>query len=288
MTYRLIGALIVLVMYPVLALSGVPEEDVEDVGDVGDESVSDVDEKEALRLGLKHRLEVSLSYDYLSPYDPYGSWYTAFVSWYGEVLKNTTAFAQVGGFSREEGGAVLGVVGMYRDWVRFLYTYTALFAGSNSTYLPIFAVDHSFNFKLIEQLVLCVPGITYAEYYTDHTDLTLYAGPSVYLGKWVLEYRIFRNESDPGDVVSYSHLASVGYGAEGWFFTTLTLTTGQQAYMATYTTPREEVRQDAFDVVLGHRHWLSVNMGLLGTIGYTWIEDGYDKYGITLGAFWEF
>jgi YaiO family outer membrane protein len=111
-----------------------------------------------------------------------------------------------------------------------------------STYLPKFRGNHDFNSKVgpNKNLVLTA-GITYTDYHDEHRDLILSRGPTLYLDKWVLRYRLFRNESDPGSVRSYSHLISVGYGQEGCQWTYFDISFGNQAYMATSLATPEAV-----------------------------------------------
>lgn len=249
--------------------------------------VSAEEELGANRESLKYLLEAEFYYDHLNPYDDYGSWSTGFVSFYAKVMPSMTAFARVGGFSRKDGNGLLGVIGAYKDWVRFFSTYSAIAVGSNSTYLPLVGFFHEFNWS-IGPVLLTLPGIEYLDYYDDHTDFVLYAGPALYLGKWIIGYKFFRNESDPGDIVSYSHLVSAGYYSDGWFWTSVTLVLGQQAYLATYLAAPEEIRENAYELTLSHRQWLGTRWGLMGSLSYAELGDAYDKYGISLGAFVEF
>lgn len=244
-------------------------------------------ELEADKNMLKYLLEVEASYDYLIPYDSYGSWTGGLVSFYAKLMPTMTAFAQVGGFLREkEGNGLLGSIGAYKDWVKFFSTYSAVAVGSRSSYLPLFGIYHEFNWS-IGPVLLTLPGIQYIDYHDKHTELALYGGFALYFGKWIIEYKFFRNENDPGDVVSYSHLANAGYYSEGWFITSIMLVLGQQAYLVTHLATPEEIRENAYEITLRHKHWLGTRWGLLGSLSYAELGDEYDKYGASLGAFIE-
>ena len=114
------------------------------------------------------RLELEGNYEYLSPHNTYGSWKSGFLRLYHKPVQGFTYFLEGGVFSRKhEGDAVLGVLGAYKDWSPWLYTYTSFSAGSNSTYLPKYRLDHEFNFKVGEKRNI-VPsiGFTSAKYHS--------------------------------------------------------------------------------------------------------------------------
>ena len=239
--------------------------------------------------GKKHRLDASFSYEYLSPNEVYGSWKTLSLGFYNKFSNDFTGFAQMGAFSRKEGDAFLSSFGAYKDWTDRLYTYSALTFGTNSEYLPNLRVDHDFNFKFgKEKNIVWLVGASYIKYFDVHKDLILSTGLNYYHGSWILGYRIFRNESDPNSVVSYSHLVSAGYGKEKWQWTYLDISLGKQAYLASYLINPTEVRQDSFFVSLKHRRWLGADYGILGDINFFKLKDGYEKYGLSMGFFKEF
>jgi YaiO family outer membrane protein len=235
------------------------------------------------------RIEVSYSFENLQPHSIYGNWNTGNFAFYDKRSPDFTYFLQSSVHSRDDGNGVTGTVGAYKDWTDYLYTYSAITAGSHSTYLPKFRWDHDFNFKVgpNKNLVLTA-GITYIDYFDVHRDLILSGGPTLYLDKWVLQYRLFHNESNPGSVESYSHLISAGYGKEGWQWTYLNISFGKQAYMATSLATPEAVNQNSLNVTLKHRHWLAKDYGIFGDVSYFKLQDGYKKYGISSGFFYEF
>lgn len=236
-----------------------------------------------------HRIEGSFSYEYLNPHETYGDWNTANIAFYSKQSPTFTYFIEGSIFNRYEGNGILGVVGAYKDWTSFLYTYSAVSAGSNTDYLPQFRADHDFNFKIGKNKnYVLTAGVTYIGYFNGHSDFIVSGGPIVYLSEWILAYRLFHNESDPGSIISYSHLISIGYGKEGRQWTYLNISFGKQAYLATYLDTPEAVNNDSLNIALQHRHWLGKHYGIFGEASYFKLEEGYEKYGITCGAFYEF
>lgn len=235
------------------------------------------------------RIEVSYTFENLQPNSIYGNWNSINFAFYHKYSPDFTYFLQSSSHSRDDGNGATGTVGAYKDWTNYLYTYSAVTAGSDSTYLPKFRGDHDFNFKVgPDKNLVLTAGVTYIDYFDEHRDLILSGGPTLYLDKWVLQYRLFHNESDPGSVMSYSHLFSVGYGKDGWQWTYLNVSFGKQAYLATSLATPEAVNQNSIDISLKHRHWLGKDYGVFGDIGYFKLQDGYKKYGISIGFFYEF
>lgn len=235
------------------------------------------------------RVEAHLLHESLNPHYIYGSWTNIFLSYYASPQRGLTWFVQLGGFSRNVGDAFLGVGGAYKDWGERLYTYTALTAGSDSAYLPKVRFDNDFNFKFGDKRnIVWTLGVTYVNYHNAHKDMILSSGITLYFPSLVTTYRIFRNKSDPGSVISFSHLIDVAYGREGWQWTNLTFSFGNQAYLADYLAKPEEVDQDSLYLVLKHRRWIKKGWGILGDISYFKLEDGYKKLGLSIGFFKEF
>lgn len=232
------------------------------------------------------RVEAYLLYESLDPSDIYGSWTNILLSYYASAQKGLTWFFQLGGFSRNVGDALLGVGGAYKDWGDRLYTYTALAAGSDSAYLPKFRFDNDFNFKIgNKRNIIWTLGLTYVNYHNAHKDLILSSGITLYFQSLITTYRIFRNKSDPGSITSFSHLIDLAYGKEGSQWTNLTFSFGNQAYLADYLTKPEEVNQDSVYLVLKHRRWVKNGWGILTDISYFNLEEGYKKFGLSLGFF---
>ncbi len=235
------------------------------------------------------RVEAHVLYESLSPSDIYGSWTNILLSYYAGPKRGLTWFFQLGGFSRNVGDALLGVGGAYKDWGDRLYTYTALAAGSDSAYLPQVRFDNDFNFKFGDSRnIVGTLGVTYVNYHNAHEDLILSSGITLYLQSLVMTYRIFRNKSDPGNITSFSHLIDAAYGREGWQWTNVTFSFGYQAYLADYLATPEEVAQDSLYLILKHRRWIKKGWGILGDLSYFKLEDGYKKFGLSLGFFKEF
>ncbi len=236
------------------------------------------------------RLDVKYNYERLDPYSTYGEWNSIDLMLYGNGGRYWTPF--IGGSIMDrkvEGSATLGVIGSYKDWTQWLYTYSALSFGTNSEYLPKYRLDHEFNFKLgaEKQYVVSVSG-TYMKYWNVHKDIVLSLGGSIYRGKFVGIFRYFHNISKPGNIHSTSYLISLEYGAEKDHWTYINFSWGKQAYLATYLSNPEEIRQNATIIGIGHRHWLNNNFGLIGELEYMRLEDSYNKYKISGGFFVDF
>lgn len=236
------------------------------------------------------RLEAGGNYEYLRPNATYGSWKSGFLRLYHRPFSHFTYFLEGGVFSRKhEGDALLGVFGAYKDWSEWLYTYSSLSFGSNSSYLPKYRLDHEFNFKVgPKKNIVPSLGFTYIKYHDIHKDYIVYPGITYYGRGFVITYKHFINRSDPGSVSSSSELLSLGIGQEGKSWTYLDISYGKQAYLATYLASPQEVRQKAFYISLSHRHWIKKDLGLFGSLNYLKLKDGYEKYGFQGGIFKEF
>lgn len=239
---------------------------------------------------FEFRLEAGGSYEYLSPHATYGSWKSGFIRLYHRPFSDFTYFLEGSVFSRKrEGDAALGVIGAYKDWSPWLYTYSSLSFGSNSPYLHKYRLDHEFNFKVgAKRNIVPSFGFTYIKYHDVHKDYIVYPGITYYGRGFVITYRHFINRSYPGSVSSSSDLLSLGIGQEGKSWTYLDLSFGKQAYLATYLASPQEVRQKAFYISLSHRHWIKKNFGLFGGLNYFKLKDGYEKYGFSAGLFKDF
>ncbi|WP_297454911.1 YaiO family outer membrane beta-barrel protein [Persephonella sp.] len=234
--------------------------------------------------------EVQYNYERLDPYSDYGEWNSIDMMLYGKEGETWTPFVGGSVIDRKiEGSAALGVLGTYKDWTDWLYTYSSISFGTNSEYLPKYRLDHEFNFKLgpEQQYVLTAAG-TYIKYWDVHKDIVLSLGGSIYYGKFIGTFRYFHNISKPGDVRSTSYLISLEYGAEKNQWTYLNVSWGKQAYLATNLSNPEEVRENSTIIGIGHRHWLNNTFGLIGELEYMRLEDSYNKYRISGGVFIDF
>ncbi|HMK55305.1 MAG TPA: YaiO family outer membrane beta-barrel protein [Dissulfurispiraceae bacterium] len=237
----------------------------------------------------RNRIDLSGTYEYLHPHGNYGSWQNVTIAFYRRERPDFTWFAQLGGHSRKEGAGLFGAAGAYKDWTPWLYTYSALSAGTNSDYLPQLRVDHDFNIKLgPDRNFVWTIGGTYIRYFDEHRDYIVSTGLAAYLGKWVAEYRVFRNISDPGSRVSYSQLFGLSYGQDGWQWTYGKLSFGKQAYLSTALETPEAINNNSVLATFGHRRWLGSDYGVFGEVGYFTLSNAYHKYGLTLGVFKEF
>jgi len=235
------------------------------------------------------RIEASVSFEHLSPHGIYGNWYASNVAFYNRVSPTFTWFAQGSLHNRSEGSGITATAGAYKDWHDNLYTYSSFTAGSHSDYLPEFRADHDFNFKSGKNKnYVLTAGVAYINYFTDHSDLIFSGGLTAYRNKWILQYRLFHNRSNPGSIGSFSHLISSGYGEEGLRWTYLNFSFGKQAYLATSLATPQSVNQDSLNLSLQHRRWVGEYYGFFGDAGYFKLEDGYDKFSISCGLFYEF
>ena len=246
------------------------------------------EERARIRSTLGYRLDADLQYDHLTPNADYGDWHSLWLTLYVKTLPRVTPFAWAGLYEREDWiGA--GGLGAYMDWLPRLYTYTALSFGGASAYHPQYRLDHFFNLK--SGLVTWALGGGYIENHRDYTDWFLAAGPRYWNGPLILEYRLTRYASDPGNHINWQHLWSLGFGVEGrqWLF--VNLTRGGEKYLATWVDPYQIVDHDAWEIGLVWQKWLTARAGYKLRAGFLDLGepgDGYRKYSLGVGGFWEF
>lgn len=241
-----------------------------------------------LREGLRYRLDVDLLYDHLKPNDLYGEWTTATATLYIKHLPRFTPFVQVGLLEREDANAGL-TFGTYADWTSRLYTYTAFARGGESHYQPRLRWDHTFHFNTGP--VILVFGGGQREDYDGHEDWHLTFGPRIWRGPVIAEYRATRTHSNPGDLASWKHTLTFGWGEEGRVWLFVNLTSGREYYTATWVTPEQTVDHDFRELSLSYQRWMAPRLGLKLQAG--WMDlgegiDGYEKIGAGAGFFWEF
>ncbi len=242
-----------------------------------------------VRAALRYRLDVDYLYDHLSPNDVYGDWHTATATLYVKTMPRFTPFIQTGLFEREDADAGL-TVGAYTDWKPgLLYTYTAYTTGGASEYLQKHRIDHHFYLNLGPASL--VVGGGYAEDHRDHEDWYWTVGPRIWRGKFIGEYRVTRQSSDPGGEVAWNHLLTLGWGEEGrsWLF--LSATVGEEAYLALNVTPEQRVHHDLWEIGATWQKWLTPRFGLKAQLRYLDLgddDDGYEKLGVGGGLFVEF
>jgi YaiO family outer membrane protein len=253
-------------------------------------SANTAEERARLLAQLRYRLDGDLIYEHLAPEDGYGQWLTAVSTLYMRLQPDLTPFVQVAGSSREKGGPDgVVVAGAYAGWGAHLSTYTAVAAGSRSDWLPARRLDHDFVYHLGPWSWVLGGGLLAS--HRGHDDWWLATGPRFWLGRLVGEYRLTRQQSDPGDLVAWNHLLSFGRGAEGdsWLF--LTLTAGQERYTATTVVPPQAVDHDTWSLSLSYARWVGPTWGWKANAGYADVDagrGGYRKYTIGGGMFMEF
>ncbi len=238
------------------------------------------------------RIDIGYSYDFLDPHGVYGSWNIGTVTYYNNSIKKFNYFIEADGFSRTiEGEGFLATIGAYTIWTPWLYTYSDISSGTNYLYLPEFRVDNNFNFKLgkYKNIVWEIGG-SYIKYNDNNLNLIASTGITYYYKRWVASYRLFRTISDPGNVGSWSHLYSIGYGKRYWERTYLNVTTGNEAYLTTYLpiADQSRVNYNALDIEIRQRIWLRKDFGIIGNLDYFILQDNYRAYGITVSIFKNF
>ncbi len=249
---------------------------------------SDSSAKEII-IGQQDRIDVSFTYEYLDPSSDYGSWKNFNLSYFQKYSEELTLVYQAGLFNRDEGSATLFALGAYKDWNPSLYTFSQVTASTDNEYLPKYRLDHDFYYKFGEDKQwVGILGFTYIDYHDVHSDTIASVGFTYYAPKYNVTYRFFANSSDPGSVNSNTHLLSVGYGAEKEYWTYFDISYGNQAYLSTLNPDYQNVDNDALDMKLSHRHWLTENTGIFGAVGYFNLHNGYDKYLFQIGYFKEF
>ncbi|MHB1680288.1 MAG: YaiO family outer membrane beta-barrel protein [bacterium] len=239
-----------------------------------------------------NRIDISSSYYFLDPHGIYGSWYIGSVKYYNNSNKKFNYFVEADGFSRTiQGDGLLGTIGAYADWTTWFYTYSDVSIGSNYLFLPEFRADNNFNFKLgkYKNIVWEIGG-SYIKYNDNNLNLIASTGITYYYKRWIASYRLFRVISDPGNVISWSHLYSIGYGKRYWERTYLNVTTGNEAYLTTYLpiVDQSHVNYNALDIEIHQRIWLRKDFGIIGDIDYFILQDNYRAFGINIGIFKNF
>lgn len=233
----------------------------------------------------KNKIEIGFSYDYLTPADDYPVWRSLSLGLSRKERQDLSAFITIEGFSRDR-KSVLLTSGVYKDWSEFWYTYTDISMGSKVDYLPRFRFDQEVNrkFGVNKELVFTL-GVSYLRYFDVYKDFIIFQGIRTYYQNWIFGYTLFRNQSDPGKSISLSHTLFLTYGQEGRGWTDLTLSFGEQAYLAVYLSSPQEVKQDSTNISLKHRHWLARDYGLFGEFNYSSLDQAYEKYRFLIGIF---
>ncbi len=162
------------------------------------------------------RSEYLISYDKLNPIKTYGEYKTITYNYFNKINNTTTYFISSSLFRRtiEKNGALFNI-GAYKDWNKNLYTYSSISFGTNSTYLPKYRLDHEFYFKTLrnKNLVLSL-GSSYIKYFNIHSDLILSLGFTYYGDGYNFTYKYLINNNNPGSIISYTNIYSLGIGYE--------------------------------------------------------------------------
>lgn len=251
-------------------------------------AVDTPEERARVHAAQRYRLDVDLQYDHLTPNELYGDWHSLWLTFTVKSLPRFTPFLWTGLYEREDWiGA--GGAGAYMDWLPSLYTYTSFGVSGASEFHTRWRLDHFFNLKTGRLTWAAGGGLM--EDHRDHRDWFLAAGPRYWHGPLILEYRLTRYASDPGDHISWQHLWSFGHGREGrrWLF--MNLTHGGQKYLATWVDPSQTVDYYAWEIGAVWQQWLTDRAGFKLRAGFLDLgerSDGYRKVSLGVGGFWDF
>lgn len=231
-------------------------------------------------------LEISGSLAELLPNETYGNWKSGTLGFTGKISEGFTLLSNISYILTKQGCGVLFVAGGYKDWSEDLYTFTSFSLGSNSEITPKARLDHIFNFRLREQKTLIIPlGFSYIWYEDLKNDVVISTGLSAYIESWVLTYNFFFNYSNPGRVISYSNLVSIGSGKEGEQWTYFDIFYGENKSLPVNIETRKEATEISFYASFKNRKWLGKYYGVFVEFNYLKVVDAYQKVGISLGIF---
>jgi len=237
----------------------------------------------------RNHLKADFSFEYLDPNDTYGSWKNFGIAYYRKQSDSLSYSLHGGVFWRDEGNGTKFGAGISKTWNKYFYTSSSVSAGTNVSYLSELSLSQSFNFKVGQKRNNIVPiGFTYTKSRSGHESYRISSGIVAYRSGWVYQYKISRNQNEPGSIVSYSHLASVAHGKEGLQWLHFTLSSGKEAYLATYLSIPEEVDKNSYGAAIRFKRWLGKNYGILGDISYFTLDSSYNKYGLSFGMFTDF
>ena len=256
-------------------------------------------EDEAFFYKPKNHVEVAGTFEHLKPQETYGDWKTGRIQFSRDESPSSSWFVGYSKYDRKnDGRGQQFEAGTYIDWTDSFYTYTGVSTGSNCTFLPKLRIDQDFNFKFgsKKDLVWTIGDSYIEDYGSDMTETgkqsfnTISTGLTYYSQMWNYGYRVFRNVSHPGSLVSYSHLFSIGYGKEGKYMTSLSYTFGKEAVLDTQAYPFISDSNDSKLVTLNHRRWLGLShdYGYFTEISWLDVENGYRSVGCEIGIFKDF
>jgi len=236
------------------------------------------------------RLEFSGTFEYLLPQDVYGSWDSGSISFFRQASKDLNWFIGLD-YARHDfnGTGFLGNAGAYLDWSPSFYTYSAFSAGTNTDIFAKFRIDQEFNVKVGESKEIDIPlGFTYIQSDQISNVVTLYSGFTFYLPAWLITVKAFLNYTNPGTLMSTSYLISIGNGKEGAEWNYLDLTFGDLSYLPASIPLANIINEHSAYLSYKHRKWLNNVFGWFSDLNYLNVVDTYQKYGVTLGFFFEF
>ncbi|MCS7165939.1 MAG: YaiO family outer membrane beta-barrel protein [Candidatus Calescibacterium sp.] len=242
-----------------------------------------------LSLVFSHsRFEYFYYYDYFKPIEDYGDSKTYGIRYFKRVDEDQTNFFEYY-FHNKDSKSSLFVLGMYKDWSRDLYTYSAVSFGTKSDYLPKFRLDNEFNYKIgKERNMVFSLGVTYISYHNRYEDFTFHYGINYYFRYGIFSYKRFNSNVNPGGTSSSSNFFSLGLGSEKKSWIYMNYNYGNQSYLVNFYPFSLTFDKDFEFYQLSYRTWLSVDRGLIVEYNYLHLKDTYRKPGFMVGVFYEY
>ncbi|MCS7243765.1 MAG: YaiO family outer membrane beta-barrel protein [Candidatus Calescibacterium sp.] len=236
------------------------------------------------------RFECFYYYDYFDPIDNYGTYKTYGIRYFKKINDNQTNFFEYYFNDRyREKKSSLFSLGMYKDWTKDLYTYSAVSFGTKSDYLPKFRLDNEFNYKTGKEKNLVFSlGTTYISYHNGYEDFTFSYGINYYFRSGVFSYKRLNSNINPGGTNPSSDLFSLGLGAEKKSWLYLNYSYGNQSYLANFYSLPFIFDKDFKFYQVSYRTWLSSNRGFMIEYNYLDLRDTYRKPGFMVGLFYEY
>ncbi|MGB9638503.1 MAG: YaiO family outer membrane beta-barrel protein, partial [bacterium] len=236
------------------------------------------------------RQEYLVSYDRLNPFNSYGEYKTFSYNFYNQLSNDKTYFFSFSVFNRKiEKDGVMGSFGIYKDWNPNLYTYSSISISTNTIYLPKYRIDHEFYLKTLKSknLVLNLGG-SYIKYFNNSNNTIFSLGLIYYGNGFNFTYKYLINNSDPGNIISYTNIYSLGLGYEKKSWLYLNYNVGNQSYLATYLPNPILVNNKAKYYSINYRKWLNNNSGFIIEYNYLDLKNSYTKNGFIFGFFKEY
>jgi len=230
-------------------------------------------------------IEAKVTYDFLRPESVYDSWKSAEVRFNHMFNPENTLILAAGGSIRDETFGWFQTA-LYKDWHPRFYTYTSATLASNTKWMGWMRLDNDFNLKFgNDAQYVAVFGQTAILYPDDKADYILSVGGIWYLPGFMIDGRYFFNRSDPGKVWSNSAKLGIGFGIIEDHWTTITATAGKQSYLG--LDGLGQVNQNVTSIDFMQQLWFNQGSGIKFGVGYSYVENGYEKYNASIGYFYK-